>query len=108
MTNRDDQEAKEQPGQGRRQLLKLAGAAGVTTAILPTSWTKPVVKAVLTPAHAETSPKVIEGPPGPTGATGAEGEKGETGPTGPGGTGPTGPTGPGGTGPTGATGDYES
>ena len=59
MTNSDDQDRKSQNGKGRsrRSLLKASGAAGVAASafLLPNSWTKPVVRAVVVPAHAQTT-----------------------------------------------------
>ena len=43
----------------RRPLLKAIGAtlgAGATVALLPKTWTRPVVEAVVVPAHAAASP----------------------------------------------------
>lgn len=43
----------------RRPLLKAIGTglgAGATLALLPKTWTKPVVEAVVVPAHATSSP----------------------------------------------------
>lgn len=43
----------------RRSLLKMIGAslgAGSALAILPKSWTRPVVHSVIVPAHAAASP----------------------------------------------------
>jgi hypothetical protein len=41
----------------RRQLLKIFTIGGVATAlVLPTRWTKPLVKSVIVPAHAQASP----------------------------------------------------
>jgi hypothetical protein len=42
----------------RRRLLKLAGitgAAGLGAIFLPSSWTKPVLRSVVVPAHAQTT-----------------------------------------------------
>ena len=51
--------------QSRRKLLKsLAAGSGAIIAgkSLPESWSKPIVKSVVLPAHAETSPAVAECP----------------------------------------------
>jgi hypothetical protein len=41
----------------RRQLLKIFTIGGVATAlVLPTRWTKPLIKSVIVPAHAQASP----------------------------------------------------
>ncbi|MGE3529426.1 MAG: hypothetical protein AB7G54_08350 [Methyloceanibacter sp.] len=41
----------------RRQILKIFTIGGVATAlVLPASWTKPLVKSVIVPAHAQASP----------------------------------------------------
>jgi hypothetical protein len=47
---------------GRRRVLKIATIGGVATLVLPDKWSKPVVKSVIVPAHAEASP---HGPPVP-------------------------------------------
>jgi hypothetical protein len=45
------------PGHDRRQVLRIFTIGGVSTAlVLPTSWTKPLVKSVIVPAHAQASP----------------------------------------------------
>ena len=45
----------------RRKALKAIGVGGVLAGTIPASWTKPVVKSVILPAHAQTSPA----PPAP-------------------------------------------
>jgi hypothetical protein len=41
----------------RRQILRVFTVGGVATAlVMPTSWTKPLVKSVIVPAHAQASP----------------------------------------------------
>ncbi len=41
----------------RRQVLKIVTIGGVaTTLLLPTSWTKPIIEAIVVPAHAQASP----------------------------------------------------
>jgi len=49
--------------QSRRGLLKGVVGAGALSVALPNSWTKPMVKAVLLPAHAQTSacPDIVIG-----------------------------------------------
>ena len=42
----------------RRRILKGTGIAGAAAILLPTSWTKPVLQAVVVPAHAQTTPSV--------------------------------------------------
>ncbi len=42
----------------RRRILKGTGVAGAAAILLPTSWTKPVLQAVVVPAHAQTTPGV--------------------------------------------------
>ena len=69
---------RKQKKSGRREIIKLAGAVGVVASILPTSWTKPILKTVVVPAHAQTTPVVV-GPTGPAGAAGATGATGATG-----------------------------
>ena len=39
----------------RRKALKTIGVGGVLAGSIPSSWTKPVVKSVILPAHAQTS-----------------------------------------------------
>ena len=39
----------------RRKALKAIGVGGVLAGTIPSSWTKPVVKSVILPAHAQTS-----------------------------------------------------
>ena len=39
----------------RRKVLKAIGVGGVLAGTIPSSWTKPVVKSVILPAHAQTS-----------------------------------------------------
>jgi hypothetical protein len=42
----------------RRQVLKIVTIGGIATAVvMPTSWTKPLVKSVIVPAHAQASPR---------------------------------------------------
>ena len=42
----------------RRQVLKIFTIGGVATAlVMPTSWTRPFVKSVVVPAHAQASPR---------------------------------------------------
>jgi hypothetical protein len=41
---------------GRRQVIRVAGAAGFAAIVLPQSWTKPILRAVVVPAHAQTTP----------------------------------------------------
>ena len=49
---------KEPRGFGRRRLLQALGAAGgsAIAALAPAKWTKPLIEAVVLPAHAATSP----------------------------------------------------
>ena len=44
----------------RRTLLKATGIAGLGAIVLPSSWTKPVLKSVVVPAHAQTTPAADE------------------------------------------------
>ena len=46
---------------GRRRLLKMLAAGGVASVALPEKWVKPVVDAVIVPAHAQGSIFVING-----------------------------------------------
>jgi hypothetical protein len=50
---------------GRRRVLKIATIGGVATLVLPDKWSKPVVKSVIVPAHAEASPVKTPTPMGP-------------------------------------------
>lgn len=50
MANNDRQ------GHRRRQVLRIMGAAGVAAVLLPQTWTKPILRSVVVPAHAETTP----------------------------------------------------
>ena len=41
----------------RRQVLKIITIGGIaTTLLLPSKWTKPIIEAVVVPAHAQASP----------------------------------------------------
>ena len=43
---------------GRRHILKILTVGGVATAlVMPASWTTPLVKSVIVPAHAQASPQ---------------------------------------------------
>lgn len=44
----------------KRDLIKKLAGIGVVTTISTNSWTKPVVNAILTPAHAQTSPTTCQ------------------------------------------------
>ena len=44
-------------GATRRKLLKATGIAGLGAIILPSSWTKPILRSVVVPAHAQTTPE---------------------------------------------------
>ena len=46
---------------GRRRLLKMLAAGGVASVALPEKWVKPVIDAVIVPAHAQGSIVVING-----------------------------------------------
>ena len=69
----------------RRQILKIFTIGGVATAlVLPTSWTRPLVKSVIVPAHAQASPRGGGGggqgttTPAPTTTGGGGGGQGTT------------------------------
>ena len=47
---------KENQGYGRRRVLRVAGVAGLAAIVLPQSWAKPVLRSVVVPAHAQTTP----------------------------------------------------
>jgi hypothetical protein len=58
------------PGLDRRQVLKLVMIGGVATAVaMPGKWVKPVVNAVIPPAHAAASAPATTKAPGTTGTT---------------------------------------
>lgn len=67
-SNPSDQSTEKAPS--RRKLIKaIAGAAGgaATASAVPSSWTKPIVNAVMLPAHAQTTgPTTTPPPAGPT------------------------------------------
>ena len=44
---------------GRRQVLRATGAAALAAVVLPQSWTKPILRAVVVPAHAQTTPATL-------------------------------------------------
>ena len=44
-------------GATRRKVLKATGIAGLGAIILPSSWTKPILRSVVVPAHAQTTPE---------------------------------------------------
>jgi len=55
----DTKDAEVEKDQGRRGLLKggvVVGGAAVAAALSPKKWTRPLVEAVIVPAHAATSP----------------------------------------------------
>jgi hypothetical protein len=53
----DDHEKRDDLVAERRRLLKQAMAGGIVgVALLPERWVRPVVDAVIVPAHAQTSP----------------------------------------------------
>jgi hypothetical protein len=63
-------------GHDRRQLLRIFTISGVATAlVLPASWTRPLVKSVIVPAHAQASPR---GAGVDSGGGGDEGGQGTT------------------------------
>lgn len=47
---------KKSTGNQRRKALKAIGVGGVLAGTIPAIWTRPVVKAIILPAHAQTSP----------------------------------------------------
>ena len=65
---RDKSESKD--AEGRRKVLKggvVVGGAAVAAALtLPKKWTRPVVEAVVVPAHAQTSPPAPTPAPTPS------------------------------------------
>jgi len=58
-------------GLDRRRVLKVVGAGGIVaiTIVLPKSWIRPVVHAVVVPAHAAASPFLGTTTAGPTTTT---------------------------------------
>lgn len=66
----DAKDAELEKEQGRRKVLKggvVVGGAAVAAALsMPKKWTRPLVEAVVVPAHAQTSPGAPT--PQPTGA----------------------------------------
>jgi len=59
-SKRDNRDSKDVEVEGRRNVLKggvvVAGAAVAAALTLPKKWTRPLVEAVVVPAHAQTSP----------------------------------------------------
>lgn len=64
---------------GRRRLLKTLAAGGVAGATLPAQWTKPVIEAVMLPAHAQATTGVVVGGGGGGGASGGPAPAGSVG-----------------------------
>ncbi|GMR05679.1 MAG: hypothetical protein BMS9Abin25_0254 [Gammaproteobacteria bacterium] len=56
----EDKETKS-TSNSRRKALKAIGVGGVLAGTIPGSWTKPIVKSVVLPAHAQTSAPVACG-----------------------------------------------
>lgn len=67
--NADTTPAPEQ-SEARRRLLKTLAAGGVAGAALPAQWTKPVIEAVILPAHAQATSGTVVGGGGGGGAPG--------------------------------------
>lgn len=53
---RDPKPAVADSTPARRRAVKTGLAAGVTSLLLPGEWSRPIVQAILLPAHAQTSP----------------------------------------------------
>ena len=55
MSEPDDQDRKLS---GRRQAIKAVTLAGLATSatLLPDSWTKPILRSIIVPAHAQVTP----------------------------------------------------
>ena len=53
----DQPDNQDSESSGRRMALKAAALAGLTgsTALLPDSWTKPILRTIFVPAHAQTT-----------------------------------------------------
>ena len=48
----------------RRQVIKVVTITGaIATVVLPSKWAKPVIEAVIVPAHAQSSPHATTAPP---------------------------------------------
>jgi hypothetical protein len=63
----------------RRRLLKTLAAGGVAGAALPAQWTRPVIEAVVLPAHAQATGGAVTGGGGGGGQTGGPGPAGSVG-----------------------------
>ncbi len=60
MILRRDRRGPVAPRSDRRDMLKVTatvGAAAASTLVLPKSWTKPVLRSIVVPAHAHTTEK---------------------------------------------------
>jgi hypothetical protein len=56
MTNRDDQVENQDKLTSRRQFIRVVTIGGIATAVLlPGSWKRPIIDAVVVPAHAAAS-----------------------------------------------------
>ena len=58
-SERDKKDPKDVEVEARRNVLKggvVVGGAAVAAALAPKKWTRPLVEAVIVPAHAQTSP----------------------------------------------------
>jgi len=55
-SSRNTESVSDASSNSRRRLLAGGVFAGITAPFIPIKWTQPVVKAVLLPAHAQTSP----------------------------------------------------
>ena len=66
---KDTDDSRDAAGATRRKLLKLTGVAGVAAIVLPSSWTKPILRTVVVPAHAQTTPAAVTTTTGTTTVT---------------------------------------
>jgi hypothetical protein len=58
-----DESRSDETQVARRRLLKVAGitgAAGLGAIFLPSTWTKPVLHSIVTPAHAQMTREINE------------------------------------------------
>ncbi|KAA3631455.1 MAG: hypothetical protein DWQ08_04830 [Proteobacteria bacterium] len=67
-SNQPENPATKKAKEGRRRLLGTLAAGGVAGATLPGQWKKPVIDAVVLPAHAQTTGTIIQAGGGSTGA----------------------------------------
>jgi len=67
MTNRDDQVENQDKLTSRRQFIRVVTIGGIATAVLlPGSWKRPIIDAVVVPAHAAASDVPVTSTAAPT------------------------------------------